>query len=211
MIIKKNLFLPICAIALFLTQPSCKKHILDQIEVTPGTFTDPRDGHVYKTTSFGGYTWLAENLDYATDSGSCYYDNNTANHEYGRLYSFDAAQAAVPPGWHLPTRDDVFYLVDNFGRAGAAYQAKETGTTHWIINYSSTTNYTGLTFIPGGKFDLSKNQFSDKGHVANFWENAYDRIGFVVDDCHSWIDGIREDTVLQKQKNYMYSVRCVKN
>ena len=167
---------------LLLMNISCKKHILDQIEVTPGTFTDPRDGHVYKTTSFAGVTWMAENLDYATDSGSCYYDNDPANHEYGRLYSYNVAQEAVPSGWHLPTSGEVFNLNYLFGGASAALQLNEQGNAHWIKNSSSTTNYSKLTLLPGGMYDHTKNEFRDKGHVANFWDIDDDGIGFFVAD-----------------------------
>ncbi|MFH0893620.1 MAG: FISUMP domain-containing protein [Bacteroidota bacterium] len=209
--LKKTFFLIFIAVVSMITQDSCKKHILDQIEVTPGTFTDPRDEHVYKTTTFGDATWLAENLDFETDSGSCYYDNDPGNHEYGRLYSYYVATAAVPPGWHLPTLEDIHYLNDNFGGAGAAAQVKEQGTSHWINNYSSTTNYSGLTLIPGGKFDISKNEFKDKGFAGNFWKNQSGLNGYYVDDYHSWIDGYSDSSSSYQPQKFMYSIRCVKN
>lgn len=76
-------------------------------------FTDPRDEQVYNATLVGNQVWMAENLNYATDH-SWWYNNSRYNGElYGRLYTWDAAQTACPPGWHLPSDEEWKVLAGN--------------------------------------------------------------------------------------------------
>jgi uncharacterized protein (TIGR02145 family) len=148
-----------------------------------GTFTDSRDGHVYKTIKIGNQTWMAENLAYLpsvspsssvsnTDPYYYVYDyqginvaaaKQNANYTtYGVLYNWPAAKAACPPGWHLPT-DAEWTALENYLIAnGYNYDGTTTGnkiakslaaTTHW--NTYSETGTIGNNLSLNNKSGLS--------------------------------------------------------
>ena len=68
-----------------------------------GTYTDPRDGYVYKVVKLlDGKWWFAENLRFEIQD-SWVYDNDPFHLDnYGRLYTWKAAKLAIPDGWALP-------------------------------------------------------------------------------------------------------------
>lgn len=98
--------------------------------VVYGTFVDSRDGHVYRTVNIGSRTWMAQNLDFATDSSSCLLDSALLCARYGRLYVWRSAMAACPPDWHVPSATEWNSLFDFVGTANAAVRLRSaTGWT----------------------------------------------------------------------------------
>jgi TonB family protein len=116
-----------------------------------GSFTDPRDKKTYKTVKIGEQTWMAENLDYHGEDGFlglCYGDEPQKKirkpencKKYGRLYDWDEAMKACPAGWHLPTPDEWYELLDFAGgnevagkklRAKSGWKEENLSKCKWI-------------------------------------------------------------------------------
>lgn len=81
-----------------------------------GTMTDPRDGKQYKTTTYKNQVWMAQNIDYYSETDTHLKDGAKCapfiKCDYGRFYKRSAAKYACPTGWRLPTQSDVSHLVD---------------------------------------------------------------------------------------------------
>ena len=87
---------------------------------TSGSYKDPRDGYSYEWVRIGKQLWIAENINFATASGSlCMQCNN-----WGRLYDFESAKNACPNGFHIPTKDEWQSLLSTAGsKPGLALKA----------------------------------------------------------------------------------------
>ena len=200
-------------------------------DINYGTVTDI-DGNVYKTITIGTQTWMAENLKTTkyrngdpipnvTGSGwvalvtgaYCWYDNDAATYKstLGALYNWFAVndeRSIAPIGWHVPTDAEWTTLTTFFGGlTNVGNYLKETGTTHWSTP-NLATNSSGFTALPGGRRDYHGGSYSSEG--GTWWSNSAAK-----DANRSWIfDLVNSSTngrIIDYDKNYAFSVRCVKN
>jgi len=175
-----------------------------------GSFTDPRDGRLYKTVSVGTQTWMAENLAYKSDFGCYVYENNEKHiTSYGYLYTWETANKACPSGWHLSSQQDWITLSTFLGgETTAADKLKESGTIHWQEPVSQSTNESGFTAMPGG-YRNENSDFYVLGYTGWWWcsdekdtEKAY----------HVLIYGHTTEVAISYiKKSNGFSVRCVKD
>jgi len=135
---------------------------------------DLRDNQNYNIVQINGQFWFAENLNYYTQSGSWYYDDDSLQYSenFGRLYNYETAIESCPAGWRLPDIQDWHSMVDHLGGASiAGGKLKETGTEFWQEPNTGATNTSGFTARPGGKYWEGDGSFSMGTHCW-FWSSS---------------------------------------
>ena len=148
-----------------------------------GIMKDPRDGQIYQTVKINGDWWMAENLNFYTDTGSVYYDNDSAKYaiNYGRLYSWHMAfngegpssanpsglKGICPPGWHIPSNAEWQELLDIYGGNDAHDHLNEESPLLWGANNKSD-NMSGLGLVPGGMY-IDDDNIYDLGTIGYYW------------------------------------------
>ena len=172
-------------------------------EPAEGSFTDSRDGKTYKTVTIGNQIWMAENLNYKTDSSFCYNDSAEYCSKYGRLYIWDAAMNACPEGWHLPDTTEWVTLITAVGGKSTAGKMLKS-TRGWNSDGNGTDDF-GFTVLPAGGWG-SKDFV---GEAAVFWTSEW------YEGYDDYAYGIRlyTDTIVRKFYSNKYigsSVRCLK-
>ena len=159
--------------------------------------TDNRDGKKYKLETVDGVTWMAEGIRYEMASGT--YCDATVEvtkegpgggtsevnvcDQFGIYYSYDAAQGVCPPGWRLPSQDEV-------SAALAVTEEKPAGELNkwWPMS---------------GRWKLGS---------TPAWDNNENRQGYLwIEDGVLQVQnfGSFQDTVLAINTQRAYNVRCV--
>jgi uncharacterized protein (TIGR02145 family) len=170
-----------------------------------GIMTDI-DGNEYRTIQIGNQTWMAQNLRVkhfrngdpitARPEGNwfgieepAYCAVNNCNHPdstatFGLLYNgyvvADERQIA-PEGWRLPTKEDLFELIDHLntdegtthirGNTIVGGMLNETGNKHWKPFNLRSDNSSGLTLLPTGYRVGEK--FSATTTMASLYTTTY--------------------------------------
>ena len=165
---------------------SSSKKAITPADVTHGSFVDERDGQSYKTVAIGEQVWMAENLNYASESSFCYYGLDEACKNAGRLYTYEAAEKVCPKGYRLPTREDFAIMLRplseriqeasldwSYYMAPFGIMSKEgwnecTQSFVGGVTYPTPTNSTGFSAVGAG-YRSSHGSFMDLGERAVFW------------------------------------------
>jgi uncharacterized protein (TIGR02145 family) len=170
-----------------------------------GSFTDKRDGNVYKTITIDGVTWMAENLRFKSKSGAYYFDNDSNNISmYGVLYEWKSAINVCPVGWHLPSGSE-FRTLSNY------FEQKDS----WGTIPSDPVSF-GIQL--GGMQD-TEGTFSEMDESCYYWTSTeYDKdnseyFSYMILNQNPVIDISRKEDIAEivgTEKTNKYSVRCVK-
>ena len=140
-----------------------------------GSFTDPRDGQIYKTVKLAKRWWMAENFNYDT-AGSYCYNNDQSNCEiHGRLYILSTARMAAPPGWHLPTDNEWRILEAYLGIPEDELFAEGFRGVNAGDLLLSTDGVGFNALLSGYMFYRWADRFSSLNISTFFWTSSYDQ------------------------------------
>lgn len=201
--------------------PPCKTDSTDNCEY--GTLKDDRDGQTYKTVKIGNQEWMAENLEYKTDSS--FYSHKGLT-KYGRYYTWEAALEACPEGWHLPDSTEWATLRESVGEDAAKALSS---TTDWkstaltapsyycgtaYIDLVGTDSY-GFAVLPAGTYIDDEFDVVRSKTEAWFWTKteAYLRKSPEPSTSFANVAFFQSDMGIGglQSKSEKFSVRCIKN
>ena len=202
----------------------------DTIYAPANQFCDLRDTTVYKSVTIGGQTWMAENLNYETKTGSYCNPNVTDFCEtYGRLYTWATAvgktedecgyghscttlgdgniQGVCPDGWHVPTETEWVALFEAVG--GASTAAANLFASGYCVGFDCTDPF-GFSALLSGQM-YGNISYENPGLLGLFWSaTEYDEdtdfatlIILFGDEKEAFWD--------HESKSLGNSVRCVKD
>lgn len=204
-----------------------------------GTFTDPRDGKIYKTVKIGSQTWMAENLAYlpqinaskdGSDNEPRYYvygflDSDIALAKkspnfikYGVLYNWHAAMLSCPKGWHLPTDEEWKQLEMELGLSQASansmnirgkYQGTGLKSKSGWLDNGNGDDSYGMNCLPAGNL-CDDHKFRDLGEAVSWWTSTH-----FDSEYFSLVRMLTSDDygIIRGNNSVAYglSVRCVKD
>lgn len=184
-----------------------------EYDADAGALHDLRDGQKYKTVQIGDQVWMAENLNYETETSVVFPEYNGKSHEkYGRLYAWEDAIDACPRDWRLPGEDDWNDLVAAVGDSATA-GTKLKAARDWDKDkkdYVVGTDDYGFAALPAAVSHVNTNgvrSFSNNG--AFFWtateKNDARALMFVM---HYEKEAVESGAF---PKDTWLSVRCIKD
>lgn len=187
-----------------------------------GSFTDARDGRVYKTIDIWGQTWMAENLDYRDSVAKpelegnrwCYGNEAEQCNTYGSFYSCELSSQVCPAGWHLPSISDWFELYNFIVLMGGDPQSGLRAKDGWLDysdNVNNGTDVLGFTALPGGIM-YGENSYGSATQEAWFWYaqdcslNEYEAFYLSSEEVNFVTSSVSGGVVTDA-----YSIRCIKD
>jgi uncharacterized protein (TIGR02145 family) len=191
------------------------------------------DGNIYQTVTYSDKVWMTENLrtgkyrngepiaevtnrdDWSVLLTGAYanYNNDATNSNiYARLYNWYAVndiRGICPVGWHVATDADWTTLVTFLGgELVAGGKMKTTGTSNWQSPNKGATNASDFNGLPGGgrsNFGI----FGSIGFYGLWWTSSQLSNQF----AYYWFLDYSSTAIgkSDSNKNFGYSVRCVRN
>ena len=176
-----------------------------------GEYTDNRDGEVYRTIQIGEQVWMAENLNYTSESSRTIFSNSSMLSDvFGNLYCWEIAIEICPDGWHLPSDEEWETLADHLGGKDVAGSKMKEISKYWNSLNEEASNESGFSALPGGYLeDPDDTDYPYMGEMGFFWSTK-EKSG-----SSAWFRYVKYDGNLLKasdgDKKFGMSVRCLKD
>jgi uncharacterized protein (TIGR02145 family) len=195
------------------------------------SFTDSRDGQSYDVVKIGNLSWMAENLNYATEMSVCPDGDSRNCKRLGRLYTWAEAKMVCPEGWRLPTKADFEALVNAASgdaaqfhngnsdavsnKVGAALKSRDG----WFKKGNGSDEF-GFNALPAGYRDavlktddgtVTGGKFDGIGGYAYFWSATEDSENLKSNAYYLFLSFSSDAASLNAfAKEDFRSVRCVR-
>ncbi|MDR2584454.1 MAG: hypothetical protein LBC75_13330 [Fibromonadaceae bacterium] len=186
-------------------------------------------GEIYQTVEIGTQTWFKRNLNVNITGSRCYGDDSGGDSEgncskYGRLYDWAMAmelptscnttscstqisagnhKGICPSGWHIPSEADWNRLITAVG--GNSTAGKYLKTNAW--NGEDTYGFSALSG-GYGECNWGKCSFKFIGSSGGWWSSSNGSTDNADVKIMTSSDNV---TTANNPKDYVYSVRCVKD
>ena len=180
-----------------------------------GTFTDTRDGQVYKYTTIGDQVWMAENLKFNAPYSLCYDEIEGFCETFGRFYTLhengedlshfdqELLDTICPAGWHVPSVDEWNVLIEKMGGGGNAI-SRLYSSSNFGERYKPGSDDCAFSSLPAGYW-LNNGNLSNVYISSVYWTST-------AKTAHSSFScSLDEGGVTFWVNDPKMSLRCVKN
>ncbi|MEN9355773.1 MAG: hypothetical protein RL318_3098 [Fibrobacterota bacterium] len=206
-------------------------------KIRHGELIDGRDGQLYKTVTIGPQTWMAENLNYRTDS-SCWVEKSADSGALlGRSYRWTQAlgladscdtmsckvpakvQGVCPSGWHIPTSEEWKRLTDTtlavatspFALKAARCWGSESGLDDWY--WYGGADSVGFRILRISKYMVLGPPAPETTTPEVLWRGISGLLGVTKDGAMQMVirSESRSVSIEAMGKQNSQFVRCLKN
>jgi uncharacterized protein (TIGR02145 family) len=191
------------------------KGVVTSTRQGPKGMIDSRDKQIYSIVNIGTHIWMAENMRYNAEGS--WLNGENPSIRYGRLYNWETAQKACPPGFHLATDDEWKALemvmgmkksiVNEEGWRGGNEGTKMKSNKGWG-DAAEGTNNLGINILPAGDCSAS-GSFFGLGGTTSFWTAT--SIDLTSARNRHFDSGKEQINRYNKDKKTGLSCRCVKD
>lgn len=176
-----------------------------------GTMVDPRDGQEYKTIRLGERIWMAENLNFKTDSSAANPKAEEQGMKVGQYYRRNDAENACPSGWRLPATAEWKMLVDLVDSMVVEDGRSLKSLDGWTMAHTGKDDFE-IGLQPAGDCYIgvldSLFNCGSLGNIAEYWTSSTQ----VTNGNHECLYMYSGKTLVDykcNKSNYL-PVRCVK-